>query len=193
MMRAWCCEATIIGAARARTNVSRERGRLSGYALVELVVAMSALAVVLTSVSVVLGMLWRAQGDVQSDLTHLAVRSQLLRQLRADAHAAESVSLVADARVEAARLVFLQHDGRIEYARSANHVVRSDVRAEQVVHREMYALGDGADASWIVLDGPPPRLQVAIRRRDQRLGRGDPPIQTEQVEAVIGYHARTEP
>jgi hypothetical protein len=160
---------------------------------VELVVAMSALAVVLASISVVLGMLWRAQGDVQSELTRLGVSSQLLRQVREDAHAAESVSLVPDASVEGAMLVFLPYDGRIEYARSAERVVRSTVRAGRVVHREMYALGDGADVAWVILTGPPPRLQVTIRRHDQRLGLGETAVQTEFLEAVIGYHARNEP
>ena len=116
------------------------RIRRPGFTLVEMLVVMTIFALMLSTVSVTVATLWRAQADVQNELQQSAIVMQLARQLRADGHLALSAALspAEGDQVQVLRLTTSQ--GRVEYALEPGRIVRMAYAADQLIHREVYSL-----------------------------------------------------
>jgi prepilin-type N-terminal cleavage/methylation domain-containing protein len=160
-----------------------------GFTLVEIILVVGLLSLTISFVAVALASLWRVQDDVQRNLAQSVMVTRLMRQLRADAHAAQTANLFSASGGQNSGLRLLQREARIEYVREPRRVVRTTYQAEQPVHREVYWFGDTMTAAWEITATPRSRLMVTVSYFDPRSGDRAPPVRDEQLETVVGLVA----
>lgn len=114
------------------------RTRRTGYALVELLLAMSALAIVFGVCAALIHSLFRLDRIGRAHYAEVTARTRLARQFRADAHA--TVSEPASEREAArGRLTLELPEGRIvEYRATPGRVSRIESRGETVLRSEAF-------------------------------------------------------
>jgi prepilin-type N-terminal cleavage/methylation domain-containing protein len=144
-----------------------------GFTFVEMLVTMAVVSMVFATVVVVVALLWRAHDNVRDESARSAAVARLVAQLRADAHVADTATLVS-ADGETQNLLQLRSGtSRVEYRRDAERMIRTAFENDRAVHREVFWLG--------------------VAYFDPRLGDSAPATHREQLETVIGLVAGGRP
>lgn len=118
------------------------RSSRRGVSLIELAIAISTLAALLSFGTVLLGLLFRADHVGQDALAEQLTNARLSRQFRADVHAARAV-VVADDNPGALQLA-LDDGRRVTWLAEASGVQRVVLRDDVEVARESFSLPAGA-------------------------------------------------
>jgi hypothetical protein len=132
-------------------------------------VALSLLSVTLTTVTLTLHTLYKADHRLRDELGHESELQRLTAQLRTDAHTADTAMIgpQADDGSATDKLELSLGTGRkIQYSILSGRVERASYLAETVEHRESYRLPPLANATWqLQEDRSPPMLSLAVELR----------------------------
>jgi type II secretory pathway pseudopilin PulG len=147
--------------------------------LTECLVAITLLGTLLGTVTLTLGVMYRADRNLRDAVDQERALEQFTARFRSDAHQALSASVTkpAEAKAPARELVLkLSGDETIQYTVVPQHVERVVRRGETIVHRETYGLAVAA-ASWQLRDTQRPAVVSVLFE-----GQG-------RVDAVVGLVA----
>ncbi len=171
---------------RSRTRHSVHGGR-GGFTLVEMLVVMTIFVLLLASVALAIGSLFRAQGSLQDELVQANAISRLGAQLRADAHQALSAEV---AEVDALITVQLElpAETTVNYVTQPQRIIRTVSHDGTVVHREVFKLLEGTTAGWEVSGDSPSFVTLTTSYRSPELRAGVALPRVHQIEASLGLH-----
>jgi type II secretory pathway pseudopilin PulG len=160
--------------------------RRPAFALIEMIVVVSLTSIVISGLAMTLHLLFRADRELRRDVTYAMVLPRLASQLRSDVHAAREVHL-SKSEDGNDQIRIVHSDGTtVQYQTQNSRIQRMWLREQQVLHREQFRLGKRSFIRWVRLAGPPPILQLHIRRG----GSGEEPFEFNQrndlIEAAIG-------
>ena len=132
--------------------------RRRGYTLTECLVAITLLGSLLGTVTLTLGVMYRADRNLRDAVDQERALEQFTARFRSDAHQAlsASVSKPAEAKAPARELVLKSSgDETIQYTLVPQHVERVVRRGQTVVHRETYGV-TATVAGWQIRDDRKP-------------------------------------
>ena len=168
------------------------RRRRRGWTLIELIVAVSALAVLMTIMATLMIRLMKLDRAERSRVVVSAALERLARDLRGDARAA-----TAAAEVGGSRLVLPMADGRsVEYAVRGGRdrdVLRTVRRGGKDEHYETYRRPPGTTARFESgRDGTTPLVALAVAPDPgaDPSRPADPVYRDYRIEAAVGRDAR---
>jgi len=136
------------------------RPRRRGHSLAECLVAITLLGTLLGTVTLTLGVMYRADRNLRDALDQQRALEQFADRFRSDAHQALSaaVSQPAEAKAPACELVLKSsEDQTIQYTLRPQDVERVVRRGGKIVHRETYDLA-GTAAGWQLRDTQKPAV-----------------------------------
>jgi prepilin-type N-terminal cleavage/methylation domain-containing protein len=177
---------------RLEFDIRESERHRRGFSLVELMVTIAIFSFVLACSSVALATMWRAQTNVQIDLARMATLTRFARQLRADAHVANSAQIISSADGRSVGVTLSQVDSQIEYTNAMDRVIRVVHVNGAVVHREVFVLPDTTAASWTLNTTPASMLHVEFDRPEE-VATGSTSPTFETIDAVIGIIAGDDP
>lgn len=134
--------------------------RRRGHSLAECLVAITLLGTLLGTVTLTLGVMYRADRNLRDALDQQRAMEQFTARFRSDAHQALSaaVNKPAEAKALAHELVLkLSGDQTIQYTLHPQDVERVVRRGEKIVHRETYCLARTA-VGWQLRDAQKPAV-----------------------------------
>ena len=152
-----------------------------------MLVVLTVFAFLLASVSLAIGTLFRAQGELQDGLAQGNVASRLATQLRADAHLATSAEVVDEGGTTNLRL--LLPNANINYATHPRRIIRTVTHGETEAHREVFSLLEGTTTRWELSAETPAFITLTISYRSPELRAGVARPREQRVETSIGLHA----
>lgn len=116
----------------------------SGVTLLELLVSISLTAVVLSSLTYAIHLLYRSQDRIHSDLAWDTVAPRLARQVRSDAHRATAFE-----SAEGSGATFAGSGSRsTEYLLQDGALIRRELADERIVSQQVFRLGDAWRVRW---------------------------------------------
>ena len=119
-----------------------------GYSLIEMLVVMTLMAVVMSSITLVLHGLQRAERRLHDDADFDRTLHRLATQFRADAHAARGAGEIADDDDSQSALTLEMPDEKtVTYSIEPGGVRRLVRQGENTMHREWFALA-GRSVAW---------------------------------------------
>ena len=119
-----------------------------GYSLVEMLVVMTLMAVVMSSIALVLHGLHRAERRLHDDVDFDRTLQRLATQFRVDAHAARGAGEIADDDDSQSALTLEMPDEKtVTYSIEPGGVRRLVRQGENTIHREWFALA-GTSLAW---------------------------------------------
>jgi len=162
--------------------------RRRGYTLTECLVAITLLGTLLGTVTLTLGVMYRADRNLRDAVDQERALEQFTARFRSDAHQAFSASVnkPAEANAPARELVLRSSvDSTIQYTLRPQDVERLVRRGESIVHRETYGLNATAEGWQIRDDRKPATVSVSFERQATRGGAGLPPLDAVRIDAVV--------
>jgi len=162
--------------------------RRRGYTLTECLVAITLLGSLLGTVTLTLGVMYRADRNLRDAVEQERALELFTARFRSDAHQARSASVTKPGEAKApARELALKSSGdeTIQYALGSAGVERTVRRGDRIIHRETYGLR-AAVAGWrLCEDRKPVMVSVSFERRAVPGGDGQPPPDAVRVDAVV--------
>jgi type II secretory pathway pseudopilin PulG len=156
--------------------------------LVECLVAITLLGSLLGTVTLTLGVMYRADRNLRDAVDQERALDQFTARFRTDAHQAlsASVSKPAEAKDSARELVLKSSaDQTIQYTLRPQDVERVVRRGESIVHRETYGVTATAAGWQIRGDRKPTVVSVSFERQAARGGDGQTPLDAVRIDAVV--------
>jgi type II secretory pathway component PulJ len=163
-----------------------------GYSLVEMSVVISMTAVVISTSAVALATMFRIDRQMRQELLASDNLMRLSKQLRADAHQAQTAAIETEEGDEqnaaADRLLLTVGDDRsISYQTVAGRVERLVRRGETVEHRESYRLAENASLVWVVAaEEPLSRVRLEVHYDSNYQPQPYRPVSLISVDAAVG-------
>jgi prepilin-type N-terminal cleavage/methylation domain-containing protein len=146
--------------------------RRRGYTLTECLVAITLLGTLLGTVTLTLGVMYRADRNLRDAVDQERALEQFTARFRSDAHQASSASVneAAEANNAPARELMLKSsaDQTIHYTLHPQDVERVVRRGETIVHRETYNLAVAA-SGWQLRDAQQPAVVSVLFERQIRI------------------------
>lgn len=174
----------------------RERGRRRGVTIVEVMVLMTAVAVMLGMCVILLQLALRLETDARGRFERATVLNRLAETFRADVHAAPGVEVEnaeaeaeADAKQPPALRVESTSGRSIEYrVKGAGEVARVVSEGDKVVHRETFQVPQTEAARLELRDLDGRRFAVLAIDKSTRPNRIDP-TRTLEILALVGKNS----
>ena len=160
--------------------------RRPGYTLVETLVVITLVGSLLGTVTLTLGVMYRADRNLREGVEQQRALEQFTARFRSDAHQALSASLSKPAEAGApARQLALKSSGdqTIQYTLRPRDVDRVVRRGESIVHRETYGL-TATGALWQIRDDRKPTM-VSVSFTQPAPGGAQPSADTVRIDAVV--------
>jgi hypothetical protein len=155
-----------------------------GITIIEVLLAVTGVAMMLTLCAVSIQLLMKLNSDVQGRYSAAVALERLARQVRDDSHASATARIVLDKKPEALRLSF-EPGHIVEYGSGDGGVVRTESRAGKMIRHETYALPPGEVGHFELRDERSHKLVALVVTRTPGKSRALPPRPLEVV-AVQG-------
>jgi type II secretory pathway pseudopilin PulG len=152
-----------------------------------MLVVLTVFSFLLASVSLAIGTLFRAQGELQDELAQANIARRLAAQLRADAHLSTSAEVVDEGDTNNLRL--LLPNASIHYATHPRRIIRTVAEGDTETHREVFSLLEGTTARWGLTSETPAFITLTISYRSPELREGVARPREHRVETSIGLHS----
>lgn len=147
--------------------------RRRAHTLTECLVAITLLGTLLGTVTLTLGVMYRADRNLRDVVDQERALEQFATRFRSDAHQASSASVneAAEANNAPARELVLKSsaDQTIHYTLHPQDVERVVRRGETIVHRETYNLAAAATGAWQVREDRKPAVVSVLFERQIRI------------------------
>ena len=127
------------------------RFRRRGITIIEVLIAATAVSLLISLCAVSIQLLMKLNADVQGRFSAAVTLERLARQVRDDAHASDAAQVVADKQPASLRLR-LEADHVVEYQSGDGGVVRTESRAGKVIRHETYVLARGGVGQFELRD-----------------------------------------
>jgi hypothetical protein len=152
-----------------------------GVGLVELLVMLAGGSVLLGTVGVLIGVMFRSEQLSARKVSSALSADRLARQFRQDAHSALRADLLRDQETPGLQFS-LEGDRRISYVAGNDRLVRTATAAGEREHRDEYRI---AHSEWKFELTHDDRLAELDCVRTDRAATGDVPIPVLHVEAAV--------
>jgi len=163
----------------AKASGRRKPAVRRGHSLIELLVVIAVMTIILSSTTVVLHGMYRADRAARRDLEASTGVARLAQRFRTDAHAAEAVEM------NEAVLTFKLADSRsIAYEFAEQRVERVVRRDGKLEHRDAFRLASGNSIEWKSSE------QDSVKFVGLQIG--EPKGETARIEARVGADRRFE-
>ena len=160
--------------------------RRRGHTLVESLVAITLLGSLLGTVTLTLGVMYRADRNLRDAAQQQRALEQFTARFRGDSHQALSASVTKPTEAVApARELVLKSSGdrTIQYTLGPRRVERVVRHGESIVHRESYGL-DATGAFWQIRDDRKPAL-ISVSFGPPGPGGGQSETDAVRIDAVV--------
>lgn len=168
--------------------IVHRRASRRGISLIEMMVVISALAILLGLCAVTMQLLFRVESEAQARRSAAAALGRLAEQFREDVHACQDAEL----RPQAALRLKREGPVVVDYEIGPGRVTRVEAAGGQAARRESYALGRHARAAFERRDDGSRRFLALVVRREPTRSQPDPPHPLE-VLALVGKDRPTPP
>ncbi len=155
-----------------------------GSSLLEASLAVTLLGVTMTTVTLALHGLYRADRRVRQDVANRQSLERLITQLRRDAHVADRAAIAPAAGDGAAadRLTLIVAARTVQYRLGPLGMQREVTSADEVLHRDTFRFHGAAQAEWQIEErAGTPLVLLALRLERSRPATA----QTQYVKAAL--------
>ncbi len=165
------------------------RGRRGGWALLELLVVITAATALLGLAAGLIHQMLKIDGAERSRVVVAADLERLAHDLRSDAHSAARLAESAPGRV----ILALAESRSVEYTVRGREILRTARRGEKVDHREQYRLPATTVARFESTGDRAGSLIAVVVTADPAASKGRPPeagYRDYRIEAAVGRDGR---
>ena len=164
------------------------RSRRRGITIIEVLIAATAVSLLMSLCAVSIHLLMKLNADVQGRFSAAVTLERLARQVRDDAHASETAQVVADKKPAGLRLR-LEADHAVEYQSGDGGVVRTESRAGKMIRHETYILARGGVGQFELRDEGSHKMVALVVTHAPAKSKTEPPRPAE-VLALRGKTVR---
>jgi type II secretory pathway component PulJ len=166
--------------------------RRSGHTLIETMIALALISTVLTTVSLTLHTMYRANDRMRRALFQQRELDRLAAQLRTDAHVGSSpvVETPEEESTGPTLQLSLPDDQSVRYTLAEEHLERILRADDRVQYRERYRLPPDVDARWEVEEAQSTPIVCLILRDEPELPvQGTGSDHVHRIAAAVGILA----